>query len=95
MTALCRGAGRIFSLQNDCANLRFVSQDELIQVPKAAAPTHWPTIWAAVINHRQDCLTAVALELTRKLDEPGRTRKQLRREIGELLKTLAERGPSE
>ncbi len=70
-----------------------MNQDELIKVLKAAAPMNWPTIWAAIMKHRVDCLDAVEARVHAMLDDPAMTRRKMRGEIADLLEALKEHGP--
>ncbi len=70
-----------------------VNQDELIKVLKAAAPMNWPTIWPAIMKHREDCLSTVERTVQAMLDDPAMTRKWMRSELQAVLQALRERGP--
>lgn len=71
-----------------------MNQDELIKVLKAAAPMNWPTIWPAIMKHREDCLGAVDRTVQAMLDDPAMTRKRMRVELRAFLQTMKDRGPS-
>jgi hypothetical protein len=70
-----------------------MSQRQLLEVIN---PT-WDNarVWGAVYSHRQACVRYFRDELWQLLDDPGTTRRRMRREIEALAKRIEERGPPE
>ena len=72
---------------------RGVSQQELLKLLGNAWES--PRLWGAIYSHRQACLRYVRDQLWQLLDEPGMTRRRMRREIDAFIKRVEEKGPPE
>jgi hypothetical protein len=57
------------------------------------APTDWPVVWGSVYGYVEACLQAAYAELERLLEIPEMRRGRLRKEIKEVVRLIAERGP--
>jgi hypothetical protein len=68
---------------------RGVSQRALLELLGNA----WESsrLWGAIYSHRQACLRYVRDELWQLLDDPGMTRRRMRREIEALIKRVEEK----
>jgi hypothetical protein len=72
---------------------RGVSQQALLELLGNAWES--PRLWGAIYSHRQACLRYVRDQLWQMLDDPGMTRRRMRREIEALIKRVEEQGPPE
>ena len=69
-----------------------VDQRELVTLLKHMAPYSWPSIWAAVRQHRSDCLRTLEESVADLLADRTLTRKQVGLEVSEVVSSLEEEG---
>ena len=70
-----------------------MDQRELVTLLKQMAPYSWPSIWAAVRQHRSDCLRTIEEAVADLLADRTMTRKQVSLEVSETVSALEESGP--